>query len=336
MPDFWIDCGYRLLEPSAEGLRLTDTYLRSLFLRPEVAPVAESCAAELALHEALLAMPRRPVTPAELLSIRDPDAQANYRVLLRFRDRLLAAPTLEAAYVQLFRGQGVDVPPLFVHQLTQIFLRHILGEDADPLAVRMAECLFRVQKVSIRDDGAVMAADDETVERLAESGGFGSLGELLRRQDTPLRTIDLDVLSRENGHVYWKRDGRFDLAVSLNRGQGGIEALAAVLTAWIAHFLAVEVEIRQVSEIPESEWRWHVGLDAEASSILNDLYNDAAVDEERLRRLLCLFELRFRDPSAVRPGLAGHPVWLAMAIDRDHRLKLKPQNLLLNLPLNRS
>jgi hypothetical protein len=28
-------------------------------------------------------------------------------------------------------------------------------------------------------------------------------------------------------------------------------------------------------------------------------------------------------------------VWLAMAIDTEQRLKLKPQNLLLNLPLNR-
>jgi hypothetical protein len=29
----------------------------------------------------------------------------------------------------------------------------------------------------------------------------------------------------------------------------------------------------------------------------------------------------------------GKPVYLAMAVDADQRLKLKPQNLLLNLPL---
>lgn len=81
----------------------------------------------------------------EILQIADPDAQANYRILLKFRDRLLAAPTLEAAYTGLFKGNGVDVPPLFVFQLTQIFLRHILGADGDPLEARMAECLFRVQ-----------------------------------------------------------------------------------------------------------------------------------------------------------------------------------------------
>lgn len=335
MPDFWPASGYRLLDARPDGLHVTDAFLKSLFLRPEVAPIAESCPREIALHESLMAEPRRAVASAELLSMRDPDAQANYRVLLRFRDRLLAAPTLEAAYVNLFRGEGVDVPPLFVFQLTQIFLRHILGEAADPLAARMAECLFRVQKVTIQPDGAVLAADDETVERLAETGGFGSLGELLRKQATPLRSIDLDVLRPDNADAYWARDERFDFAVSLNRGQGGVEALARVLEAWIRHFLAIEVEIRQASEIREGEWAWHVGLDAEASGILNDLYNGERVDEDRLARLLCLFELRFQNPADMRPALAGRPVWLAMAIDAEQRLKLKPQNLLLNLPLNR-
>lgn len=335
MPDFWTASGYRLLDARPDGLQVTDAFLKSLFLRPEVAPIAESCPREIALHESLMAEPRRAVASAELLSMRDPDAQANYRVLLRFRDRLLAAPTLEAAYVNLYRGEGVDVPPLFVFQLTQIFLRHILGEAADPLAARTAECLFRVQKVTIQPDGAVLAADDETVERLAESGAFGSLGELLRKQATPLRSIDLDVLHPDNAEAYWARDERFDFAVSLNRGQGGIDALARVLEAWIRHFLAIEVDIQPTSEIREGEWAWHVGLDAEASGILNDLYNGERVDEDRLARLLCLFELRFRDPADMRPALAGRPVWLAMAIDTEQRLRLKPQNLLLNLPLNR-
>ena len=64
------------------------------------------------------------------------------RIWLRFRDRLVAADSLEAAYMDLFRGEGVDVPPLFVAQLTQILLRHILGEDADPLARVRPRCSF--------------------------------------------------------------------------------------------------------------------------------------------------------------------------------------------------
>ena len=336
MPNFWSSCGFDLLTQRDGALIVTDNFLRSFFLRPEIAPIAESCAAEVKLHEALLASPRRAVANVEILQIADPDAQANYRVLLKFRDRLLAAPTLEAAYTGLFKGDGVDVPPLFVFQLTQIFLRHILGADGDPLEARMAECLFRVQKISVMEDGAVMAADDETVEVFADTGGFGSLGELLKKQNTPTRSIDLDVLSADNADIYWERDERHDLAVSLNRGQPALDALMRVLEKWVKHFLAVEVTIAHRREIDDKQWVWHVGLDATASGVLNDLYNNETVDEARMSRLLCLFELRFANAADMRPNIAGRSVYLAMAMDSDGKLKLKPQNLLLNLPLNRA
>jgi Family of unknown function (DUF6352) len=335
MPDFWSSSGYRLLESRDGALIVTDDFLRALFMRPEVAPIAESCDHELKLHDALMKEPRRAVSAAEILLMKDADAQANYRVMLKFRDRLLAASTLEAAYVNLFKGEGVDVPPLFVFQLTEIFLRHILTNDADPLEARMAECLFRVQKISVVEDGAVMAADDEAIETYAETGGFGSLGELLKKQNTPTRSIDLDVLSEENKTAYWERDERHDFAVSLNRGQPALDALMRVLEKWVKHFLGVEVEIKHRREVDDKNWVWHVGLDATASGVLNDLYNNNAVEEERMNRLLCLFELRFKNPNDMRQNIAGKPVYLAIAMDAEHKLKIKPQNLLLNLPLNR-
>jgi hypothetical protein len=52
-----------------------------------------------------------------------------------------------------------------------------------------------------------------------------------------------------------------------------------------------------------------------------------------MERLLSLFRLEFADHSDMRPAVAGAPVYLAMALDAHSRLKLKPQNLLLNLPL---
>lgn len=335
-PDFWRGSGYRLLAQRADGqLRVADDFLRSFLARPELAPVPESCTAELRLHDALLAEPRRVVPSNELGAIEDADARENYGIWLRFRDRLLGADTLEAAYVGLFRGDGVDVPPLFVAQLTQIILRHILGDNADALAARAAEMLFRTQKIAVTDDGAVMAADEITVETFAEGGGFGSLGELLSRNRTPLRTVDLDVLAGENKAAYWGRDERHDFSISLNRGGAALTALLRVMEDWIAHFLGVKVTIRNEREIDDAHWVWHVGLDAEASGILNDLYNRQNVDEPRMRRLLCLFRLDFNEPADMRAAIAGRPVWLAMAMDEHHRLRLKPQNLLLNLPLAR-
>jgi Family of unknown function (DUF6352) len=337
MPDFWPSCGYRLLTRGGDGrLTVTDDYLRSFLARPELAPIAESCAAELALHDALLATPRRAVRDGELAALADADARDNYGIFLRFRDRLAGAASLESAYMGLFRGEGVDVPPLFVHQLTQVLLRHVLGEAADPLEVRAAEMLFRPQRIAVLEDGAVMAADDATVELHASTGGFGSLGELLKRQNVPTRSIDLDVLSRENAPSYWERDERFDLSVMLNRGQPPLEALCRVLERWIAHFLGVRVRIAPERRIDDDKWVWHVGLDAEASAILNDLYNRVDVDDERMARLLCLFRLEFEDPADMRAAIAGRPVYLAMAVDAQQRLKLKPQNLLLNLPLART
>jgi len=336
MPDFWTSCGFRLLKPGADGqLALTDDFLRGSLLRPELAPIAQSCAAEVALHEKLFAAPRAAVAVGALAALADEDARENYRIWLRFRDRLAAAPSIEAAYVALFRD-GVDVPPLFVHQLTQILLRHILGAAADPLQARAAEMLFRPQKIAVVGDGTVMAADETAVELLATTGAFGSLGELLKQNQTLPRSAELDVLDAANAATYWDRDERFDLAISLNRGQPALAALCRVLEQWIAHFLGVAVAISPQREIDDRRWVWHVGLDAEASALLNDLYNRVDVDETRSARLLCLFELTFTDPTAMRPAVAGRPVYLAMAMDADHRLKLKPQNLLLNLPLARS
>jgi hypothetical protein len=48
--------------------------------------------------------------------------------------------------------------------------------------------------------------------------------------------------------------------------------------------------------------------------------------------LVGLFRLRL-DDAAMVPEMAGKPVYLGLATDAEGRLKLKPQNLVLNLPL---
>ena len=333
MNDFWRPSGHHLLAPDGEGrLAMTDDFLRAYFTRPEVRPVEESCAAERELHAALMEEPRMKVAPARLEALTDADARENYAVVLDFRDRLVAAGTVERCYLSLFEGERVPVPPLFVDQLAQVILRQLLAEAEDPLRLRAAELLFRSQKVSLVE-GAIMLADAEVVEMYATSGGFGGLGELVIEAQTPTRSVDLDVLNKENGAIYWQRDERHDTVLDVSFTQPGLDALCRVLEAWVAHFLGARVSIQPVREIRDQRWVWHVGLDAESTDILNDLYNGLDVDEERLGRILSLFRLEVEDPSLMTPEIAGRPIYLAMAMTTDNVLRLKPQNLLVNLPL---
>ena len=334
MHDFWQDSGYHLLERRDDGhLRVTDDCLRAYLNRPEVRPVEESNDSERALHAALLRNPREAVSGERLAAMADPDAIENYQVVLGFRERLLAADSLEDCYLKLFlEPQGITVPPLFVDQLAHIIARATLEGAADPLQARAAELLFRPQQVTI-NDGAIMAADAETVEMFATSGGFGSLGRLVAEAQTPLRTVELDVLTETNAEIYWGRDSRYDTVLNLNFAGAGLDALCRVLEGWIRHFYSIGVSIQPVQKISDERWVWHIGLDAAGTSMLNDLYNGAEVGEGRLARLISLFRMDFQDSSVVAAGIAGRPVYLAMAMSEQSQLRLKPQNLLVNLPL---
>ena len=332
MPDFWVNSGFHLLERDAAGrLAVTDDFLRAYWMRPEVRPVEESCDAERALHAALIAEPRRAVDERELAALADADARDNYRVVLRFRERLLAAGTLEACYAALFRD-GVDVPPIFVDQLAHAILRNVLDGCEDPLRLRAAELFFREQKVTIRD-GHALAADLEMVERHASGSQYGGLGRLIVEAQGSLGRVDVDVLDRQNAHLYWQRESRHDTAISLTYGRPALDALASVIEAWVRHFAGVEVAVQPLRAIEEARWAWHVGLDAEATAILNDLWNDREVEPGRLRRIVALFRLAFAEPRAMRADVAGRPVYLGLAFDEGDVLRMKPQNLLVNLPL---
>lgn len=332
MSDFWQSSGYHLLRRNAEGrLLVTDDYLRAYYMRPELLPVPESCDAERALHAALVAEPRRGVTHAEIEALADADARENLRVMIRFRDKLLAAPNLEAFYAGLFR-EDIAVPPDFVAHTAQVILRGILEGTEDGLEARAAELFFRAQRVSI-NNGQIMLADAETVDLHASGGAFGGVGRLLREGQIPQRTIELDVLDQESASEYFRRDERSDTVLNVNFGRPGCLALCRVLERWIAHFLGVRVTIKPVREIPDDEWKWHVGLDAEASAMLNEIYNGGDVDAERMKRVIGLFRVDFRDPVVLRPDVAGFPVFLGLAMTPEGILRMKPQNLLMNLPL---
>jgi hypothetical protein len=333
MPDFWRNSGFHLLARDAAGrLCVTDDYLRAYYLRPEVHPVEESCDAERRLHASLMSAPRRAVADAELEALADADARHNYRVVLKFRDRLLAAGTVEGCYMGLFRGT-MDVPPLFIGQLAHVILRNLLDGCEDPLRLRTAELFFREQKATLQD-GHALLADLETVEMHAAGTRYGSIGKLIVEAQGDLGKVDLDVLDRANSALYWERESRHDTVISLTYGRAALDALCRVIEAWVAHFHGLRVSVKPLRRIEEAHWAWHIGLDAESTSILNELWSGAQVEQGRMRNILALFSLQFEEPAAMRADIAGRTVYLALSANADQEVRMKPQNLLTNLPLH--
>jgi hypothetical protein len=352
MQNFWPSSGFSQLQRNARGWLLpTDDYLRLFLDRPELALLPESCQAELALHAALRAAPARPVADAELQALQDEDARESYGLFLRFRDGLLAAGSLEAYYLGLFRSGSISIPPLFIDLLAQAILRNILDDATDVYEVRAAEMLFRAQRISTQE-GQVLAGDREVLDMLNETGGLGDFGRFLAEAQAPLRSIDMQVLTDANAPDYWQASARHNflldltheisndlshgLVFTMTRARSGLKALARVLEKWVVHFLGVSVSIQPLQKINDEAWRWHVGLDVEASALLNDLYEGREVEPQRMQRLLSLFRLDFADPQEMRADVAGKPVYLGLMMNADGVLKLKPQNLLLNLPLRQT
>ena len=68
---------------------------------------------------------------------------------------------------------------------------------------------------------------------------------------------------------------------------------------------------------------------------MNDLYKGADVAEDRMQRVLSLFRMDFEDPNQMRSDIAGRPIYMALSMTPEKKVRLKPQNLLVNLPLAR-
>jgi hypothetical protein len=352
--DFWPDCGYPRLTSDAQGwLAPTPAWLAAWLDRPELALVPESCRAETHLHQALRGDPLHPVTAAELQALADADAQDNYGHFLALRDGLLAAGTLEAWLLALWRGGPIRTPPLFIDTVVQCVLRGLLDGADDAFVVRAAEMLFRPQRLSTHE-GRLLAGDRDTLDLQRDTHGFGDIGRLLAQAQQPLKAVQLQVLTADSAAGYWlaAASGRHSflldltheirqelghgLAFHLTAAHSGLKALATVLERWTVHLLGVRVRIEPLQKIDDANWRWHLGLDAEASRLLDDLYEGRPVDAERQARLVSLFRLDFADPREMRPDVAGRPVYLGLAMNVEQLLRIKPQNLLLNLPLARS
>jgi Family of unknown function (DUF6352) len=332
MRDFWKSAGVHLLEHDPEGwLKVTPQFLLAYYTRPEIHPIDSSCAEEIRLHEELLADPFRPIEEARLRRIEDQDAAENYRAVLAYRDLLLEAGTIEGAYLKLMRSGNTVIPPVVVDQMVHLIARNLLQDVDDPIRLRAGEIFFREQSVST-EDGRLLLADEEIVEMRAKAGRETGSGQLLG-SGTAARTVELDVLEEANKDTYWARSDRFDTVVDFRFGQPVPDAFARVVEGWLWHLLKIEVRVEPRPRIDDSDWRWHIGLDREATRILNALYEGRPLAAGESDRIVALFRMRIPDDRAVIDRLKGKPIYLGLAMTADKRIKMKPQNLLTNLPL---
>ena len=351
----WPACAPAHLQIDDHGwVRPGPGWWRAFLLRPELAPVDESCKRERQLHAALLDDPLQAVDAARLARLEDADARENYGHALAFRDAVQRAGTLEGWLLGLFRGGPIRVPPVFIDLAVQAVTLRLLLDVDDAFQWRAAELLFRPQRVT-RHEGRALLGDRDTLDLNRETAGFGTLGRLLAEAQAPLKRLDLAVLTPEHAAGYFERAARpqpgttwlLDLTHEIERDLGhairfglvnkhsGLQALSRVLERWVRHLLGVQVAIEPLQRVDDTHWRWHLGLDAESSAFLNDLYEGREIDAARQERLLSLFRLRFADPADMRSDVAGAPVYLGLMADAQGQVRLKPQNLLLNLPLAR-
>lgn len=329
MPEFWVSSGHHLTRrDEGGGLVVTDELLLAYLARPELVPPEEACEAERALHAALLADPRRPVGPSEIAAITDADARENWEVILAFRDRLLAARSVEAAYLDLVRRGASGTPPLFLNQLVHLALRNALDGCDDPHTLRAAELFFRPQRASVTD-GSLLLADAELIDEAEGARGQSPLVAMFGREPVS----ELDVLTAENAWTYWSRSDAFSMALNLGSDPKSREGLARAIEAFVRHLLAVEIAVAPVPAIEDKDWRWFVGLDAEGTRIGNALWRGEPVDAATAERVIALFRLTILDATRADPRVGDRPVYLLLAMAPDRTVTMKPQNLIAGLPV---
>lgn len=332
MREFWVASGHHLTRRADHGgLIATPELIMAYLARPELMPPDDACDAERNLHAGLLADPLRPISKADIAALADADARENWTFMMAFRDRLVAAPSLEAVYVSLARKGATDLPPIFLSQLCHLILRNALEGCDDPYILRAAELFYRSQKATIHD-GALLLADAEVVE--AQHHAQHDLhSSPLTAMLQPQAFGEMDVMDDANAWTYWSRSDAHAMVMNLGGNPKARDALCRVIERWIAHLLGVAVKAETVASIEDRDWRWFVGLDSEGTRIGNALWNGDTPGSDATGRIVALVRLTFDDVRFVDERVGNKPVYLILAMDADKMVRLKPQNLVAGLPL---
>jgi hypothetical protein len=332
MREFWVASGHHLTRRADHGgLVATPELIMAYLARPELMPPADACEAERNLHASLLADPLRPVSRADIAALADADARENWTFMMAFRDRLVAAPSLEAVYVSLARKGAGNLPPIFLSQLCHLILRNALEGCDDPYTLRAAELFYRSQLATVHD-GALLLADAEVIE--AQQGAQHDVhSSPLTAMLQPKAFGEMDVMDDENAWTYWSRSDAHAMVMNIGGNPKARAGLCRVIERWVAHLMGVAVKVKTVASIEDRDWRWFIGLDSEGTGIGNALWNGDALDGHAAERIVALMRLDIEDTRLVDERVGKRPVYLILAMGADKLVRVKPQNLVAGLPL---
>jgi hypothetical protein len=332
MREFWVASGHHLTRRADHGgLVATPELIMAYLARPELMPPADACEAERNLHASLLADPLRPVARADIAALADADARENWTFMINFRDRLIAAPSLEAVYTTLARNGAGDLPPIFLSQLCHLILRNALEGCDDPYTLRAAELFYRGQQVTLHE-GTLLLADAEVIEA-QQHAQHDMHSSPLAAMLQPKAFGEMDVMDDENAWTYWSRSDAHAMVMNIGGNPKARAGLCRVIERWVAHLMGVDVKVETVASIEDRDWRWFVGLDSEGTRIGNALWNDAALDRNAAECIVALMRLDIEDTRLVDERVGTKPVYLILAMGADKVVRLKPQNLVAGLPL---
>ena len=302
--------------------------------RPELMPPADACDGRTPVCMRACWPIRCARSPkADIAALADADARENWTFMMNFRDRLVAAPSLEAVYVTLARKGAGDLPPIFLSQLCHLILRNALEGCDDPYMLRAAELFYRSQLATVHD-GTLLLADAE-VDRGAAARparhpcvaahGHAGAAEGIRRDGRDGRRQRLDLL------VAFRRPRDGD--EHRRQSEGSRRAVPGDRTVDRPICSALPSRSRRVASIEDRDWRWFIGLDSEGTRIGNALWNGAALEGHAAERIVALMRLTIEDARLVDERVGSKPVYLILAMGADKVVRLKPQNLVAGLPL---